>query len=128
MFPKSCKINFSLPYNNQISTHIIAPYNTTLSLAQDVNLSDLTVTADNKSLYYLASKKLEVDFGGQLTYNHNNHVKTINKLIAQVQSSMTLSARFNDNILLCSLKDIITNLIQYPQVHYAIPSFLPLIA
>ena len=88
MFPKSCKINFSLPYNNQISTHIIAPYNTTLSLAQDINLSDLTITVNNKSLYYLASKKLEVNFGGRLTYNHNNHVKTINKLMAQEKTNL----------------------------------------
>ncbi len=58
LFPKKCKINFSLPFNSQISTHIVAPYNSTLSLSQDINLCDLTIAADNKSLYYLAAKNL----------------------------------------------------------------------
>jgi tubulin alpha len=49
----------------------------------------------------------------------------INKLIAQVMSSTTLSMRSNGQ-LNCSLRDLQTNLNPYPAIHYVYPSYAPL--
>lgn len=35
--------------------------------------------------------------------------------------------RYNNNILSCSISDIQINLVSYPRIHFAIPSFTPLV-
>ena len=73
---------------------------------------------DNKSLYEIAEKNLDIQFP-----NYRN----INALIAQINSSFTVFNRFNNNQLDCDIKDIHTNLIIHPRRHYALPSLAPLI-
>lgn len=49
----------------------------------------------------------------------------INQIIAQMQSSISLSQR-KMGILNTNFRDLLTNLVCYPRIHYTYPSFVGL--
>ena len=78
----------------------------------------MTIMFDNDSLYSLSHSHLDIEYP-----NYSN----INSLISQIHSSYSLPMRYSNNILNCSIRDIQINLVSYPRIHYAIPSFSPLV-
>ncbi len=73
---------------------------------------------DNFSLYKVFERNLDIQ---------SPNYKNLNSLISQVHSSYTLPMRYEDNKITCDIRDIQTNLVSYPRVHWAIPSLVPLI-
>ena len=51
----------------------------------------------------------------------------LNRLIAQILSSITASLRF-DGALNCDLSEFQTNLVPYPRIHYPLATYAPLVS
>lgn len=118
MFPKIMKTNFVVGYERSSSASVVGPINATLGLAKLNQHTDVTIVVDNSSIQNIAAKNLDIKLP---------NYKNTNSLISQINASYSVFNRFNNNQLNCDLKDIQTNLVLYPKIHYAIPSFAPLI-
>jgi len=73
---------------------------------------------DNEALYDICRKNLDIQ---SPTYT------SINRLIAQVNSSMTASIRFNGPLNI-DLKEFQTNLVPYERIHFTLSSYAPIIS
>jgi len=111
-------MTFTLAPSPQISTSVVEPYNAVLALHSMMELSDLTVMLDNQALYDLCRRGLAVE---RPTYVN------LNRLIAQVVSSLTASLRFDGPIPI-DLYEYEKNLVPYPRLHFTIASYSPIIA
>ena len=89
----------------QISTAIVEPYNALLTTHTSMEHSDVTFLVDNEAIYDLCHKNLRQD---RPTYT------SLNRLIAQIISSITASLRF-DGALNVDLNEFQTNLVPYPR-------------
>lgn len=72
---------------------------------------------DNEAIYQLCTDNLKID---RPTYSN------LNRLIAQVVSSITASLRF-DGALNVDLNEFQTNLVPYPRIHFPLVSYAPVI-
>jgi len=117
-YGKMPKISFTVYPSPQISTTIVEPYNAVLSTHSTIEHSDAVFMFDNEALYDICSYNLGMD-----TIMYSN----LNKLIAQVISSATSSIHFN-GVLNSTIREILTNLIPYPRIHFLISSYAPIIA
>ena len=78
--------------------------------------SDVTFLVDNEAIYDLCHKNLRQD---RPTYT------SLNRLIAQIISSITASLRF-DGALNVDLNEFQTNLVPYPRIHYPLATYQPI--
>ena len=78
--------------------------------------SDVSFLVDNEAIYDICKKNLGV---GRPTYTN------LNRLIAQVISSITASLRF-DGALNVDLTEFQTNLVPYPRIHFPLATYCPL--
>lgn len=94
------------PYNAQLQTH------TTLEH------SEVGFLVDNEAIFELCQKNLKI---ARPTYTN------LNRLIAQVISSITASLRF-DGALNVDLTEFQTNLVPYPRIHFPLACYAPTIS
>ena len=73
---------------------------------------------DNEAIFDLAREKLKVDLP---TYAN------LNRLIAQILSSITASLRF-EGALNVDLNEFQTNLVPYPRIHFPLAQYAPLVS
>ena len=73
---------------------------------------------DNEALYDICRRNLDVE---RPTYTN------LNRLIAQIISSLTASLRF-DGALNVDITEFQTNLVPYPRIHFMLTSFAPVIS
>ena len=73
---------------------------------------------DNQAIYDICKINLEVT---RPTYTN------LNRLIAQIISSITASLRF-DGALNVDLNEFQTNLVPYPRIHYPLATYGPVIS
>jgi tubulin alpha len=76
---------------------------------------EVSVVLDNEALYDICSKNLEIECP---TY------ADLNRVVAQLASSLTASIRFN-GALNAELSEFSTNLIPYPRINFMLSSFAP---
>jgi len=112
------KLSMTLCSSRYIGNGATEPYNAVLAMHGLVEFVDASVCMDNESLYKICLRHLEVDCP---TYTN------LNRLIAQVASSLTASMRFG-GALNVDLSDMMTNLVPYPRLHFAVPSFAPAVS
>jgi len=117
-FGKKTKMTFSLMPSPQISTSVVEPYNAVLALHNMIELSDVSVMLDNEALYDICRRGLEVE---RPTYVN------LNRLVAQVVSSLTATLRF-DGPINHDLYEYEKNLVPYPRIHFTTASYAPIIA
>ena len=96
---------------------MVEPYNAVLSTHSTIENSDCTFLVDNEAVYDICRRNLDIPRPG---YEH------LNRLIAQVVSSITSSLRF-DGALNVDLNEFQTNLVPYPRIHYPLISYAPVI-
>uniref|UniRef100_A0A6G4ZUF9 Tubulin/FtsZ GTPase domain-containing protein n=1 Tax=Rhipicephalus microplus TaxID=6941 RepID=A0A6G4ZUF9_RHIMP len=85
----------------QVSTAVVEPYNSVLSTHSLLEHTDVAVMLDNEAIYDICRRQLDIE---RPTYTN------LNRLIAQVISSLTASLRF-DGALNVDITEFQTNLV-----------------
>ncbi|XMA17584.1 hypothetical protein WAI453_010375 [Rhynchosporium graminicola] len=117
-YSKKCKLEFAVYPAPRVSTAVVEPYNAVLSTHSTIENSDCTFLVDNEAVYDICKRNLNIE---RPNYEH------LNRLIAQVVSSITSSLRF-DGALNVDLNEFQTNLVPYPRIHYPLISYAPVIS
>ena len=103
---------------SQVSTAIVEPYNTILTNHSSLEFVDVVFLVDNQAIYDICKSNLQVD---RPTYTN------LNRLIAQIMSSITASLRF-DGALNVDLNEFQTNLVPYPRIHFPLATYNPVLS
>mmetsp|Transcript_16805 Transcript_16805/g.48627 ORF Transcript_16805/g.48627 Transcript_16805/m.48627 type:complete len:448 (+) Transcript_16805:41-1384(+) len=117
-YPDRVMCSYSVFPSPKVSDTVVEPYNCVLSIHQLVENSDESLLIDNEALYDICRRNLDIE---RPTYTN------LNRLTAQIISSMTASLRF-DGALNVDLTEFQTNLVPYPRIHMAVASFAPIIS
>lgn len=117
-YGKKSKLEFSVYPAPQVSTSVVEPYNSILTTHTTLEHSDCSFMVDNEAIYDICKKNLGIE---QPTY------KNLNRIIAQVVSSITASLRFQGSLNV-DLNEFQTNLVPYPRIHFPLVSFSPIIS
>ena len=117
-YGKKSKLSFTTWACPQIATAVVEPYNTVLCVHSLLEHTDVTIMMDNEALYDLCRRNLDIE---RPTYTN------LNRLLAQIISSLTASLRF-DGALNVDITEFQTNLVPYPRIHFMLSSYAPVIS
>ena len=116
-FPANMLIsNTIFPSSKGNSDCVVEPYNTTLSVHQLVENTDLTLCFDNQALFDIAKRGYGIQ---KPTF------EDINKPMVTSLSALTSSMRFPGN-LNTNLRKIAVNMVPYPRLHFFTTSVAPM--
>lgn len=118
-YGKLSKIGFSIYPSPQLATAVVEPYNSVLSTHSFLEHADVSVILDNEGIYDICRRKLDLVQPGYIN---------LNRLVAQVISSTTLSLRFTqDGESNIDVSEFRTNLVPFPRIHFMFSSLAPII-
>merc|ERR1711990_299581 len=117
-YGKKSKLGFSIYPAPQVSTALVEPYNAVLYTHTTLEHCDCAFLVDNQAIYDLCKDNLQIPAP---TYTN------LNRLIAQIISSITASLRF-DGALNVDLNEFRTNLVPYPRIHFPLATYAPIIS
>ncbi|KAK7254787.1 tubulin-like protein [Aureococcus anophagefferens] len=117
-YGRKSKLSFCISPAPQISNAVVEPYNSVLSTHALLEHTDVTFCLDNEALYDVCRRNLDIE---RPTYTN------LNRLFAQVASSLTASLRF-DGALNADITEFQTNLVPYPRIHFMLTSYAPVIS
>lgn len=107
-------MSFSI-YDTSVKSPVVAPYNSVLATHQLLQNADVSIVLDNQRLLDICSK---------FKFSDTSSFTDMNRLIAQVSSSVIVPLRFGNSLL----SDFTTKLVTYPRLHFMTASFSPLIS
>jgi len=116
-YPKKSKLDFCVYPSPQISTSVVEPYNSVLSTHALLEHTDVAFMLDNEAIYDICRTNLGLE-----TPTYTN----LNRLIAQVISSLTASLRFK-GALNVDINEFQVNLVPYPRIHFLLSSYAPIV-
>jgi len=117
-YGKKSKLAFTVYPSPKVSTAVVEPYNSVLSTHALLEHTDVAVMLDNEAIYDICKNRLGIQ---RPTYAN------LNRLIAQVVSTLTASLRF-EGALNVDINEFQTNLVPYPRIHFMLSSYAPVIA
>eukprot|EP00752_Nemacystus_decipiens_P005915 g5346.t1 len=117
-YGRKSKLSFAITPAPQVATAVVEPYNSVLSTHALLEHTDCTFCLDNEALYDVCRRNLDIE---RPTYTN------LNRLVAQVISSLTASLRF-DGALNVDVTEFQTNLVPYPRIHFMLTSYAPIIS
>nr|CEL67380.1 TPA: Tubulin alpha chain [Neospora caninum Liverpool] len=117
-FGRKPKLNFCVWPSPQVSTSVVEPYNAVLSSHSLLEYTDVAVILDNEAVYDICRRNLDIQIPSYCD---------LNRIIAQVISSVTTSLRF-DGALNVDMTEYQTNLVPYPRIHFLLTSYAPLLS
>jgi len=116
-YGKKSKLDFCVFPSPQISTSVVEPYNSVLSTHSLLEHTDVAFMLDNEAIYDICRNNLGLE---KPTYTN------LNRLIAQVISSLTASLRF-EGALNVDINEFQVNLVPYPRIHFLLCSYAPVV-
>jgi tubulin alpha len=117
-YSKKSKLDFCVYPSPQVSSAVVEPYNSVLSTHSLLEHTDVAFMLDNEAIYDMCRRSLDIE---RPSYTN------LNRLIAQVMSSLTASLRF-DGALNVDVTEFQTNLVPYPRIHFMLCSYAPVIS
>lgn len=117
-YGKKSKLEFSVYPAPQVSTAIVEPYNSILTTHSTLEHSDCSFMVDNEACYDICRRNLDIARPGY---------ENLNRLIAQVCSTITASLRFEGSLNV-DLNEFQTNLVPYPRIHFPLVSCAPVVS
>ena len=115
-YGKKAKLEFSVYPAPMMSSSVVEPYNSVLTTHTTLENSDCSFMVDNEAIYDICKRNLGIS-----APSYTN----LNRLIAQVVSSITASLRF-DGSLNVDLNEFQTNLVPYPRIHFPLATYAPI--
>jgi len=116
-YGKKSKLDFCVFPSPQISTSVVEPYNSVLSTHALLEHTDVAFMLDNEAIYDICRNKLGLE---KPTYTN------LNRMIAQVISSLTTSLRFEGQLNV-DINEFQVNLVPYPRIHFLLCSYAPIV-
>jgi len=116
-YGKKSKLDFCVFPSPQISTSVVEPYNSVLSTHSLLEHTDVAFMLDNEAIYDICRNNLGLE---RPTYTN------LNRMIAQVISSLTASLRF-EGALNVDINEFQVNLVPYPRIHFLLCSYAPVV-
>lgn len=104
--------------SQKVSETVVEPYNAVLTLREMINDTDETVCMDNEALFDICYHTLKLCHPA---------LKDLNHLISMAIAGMTTCFRYPGQ-LNTDLRKLMTNMCPFPQLHFFIPGFAPLIS
>ncbi|KAF5280468.1 hypothetical protein FQR65_LT03277 [Abscondita terminalis] len=115
-YEKKTKLEVAIYPAPQISTAVVEPYNTVLTTHDTLEHSDCTFVFDNEAIYDICRIKLHVE---RPSYTN------LNRLLAQIISSVTSSLRFEGSLNV-DMKEFQNNLVPFPRIHFPLVTYAPI--
>lgn len=116
-YGKKSLLEFAVSPSPQLSTAVVEPYNAVFTGHGTLEQADCAFMVDNEALFDICVRNLDIERPFYIN---------LNRLIAQVVSSVTASLRF-DGILNVDLNEFQTNLVPYPRIHFPVTTYAPII-
>lgn len=116
-YGKKSKLEFSIYPAPKISTAVVEPYNSIHTTHATLEHSDCSFMIDNEAIYDMC-KNLGIE---------RPEYSDINRIVAQVVSSITASLRFQGELNV-DLTEFQTNLVPYPRIHFPLISYSPMLS
>jgi len=117
-YGKKSKLEFCVYPAPQLSSSVVEPYNSVLTTHTTLEHSDCSFMVDNEAIFDICKKNLGVSQPG---------FTNLNRLIAQVVSSVTASLRFSGSLNV-DLNEFQTNLVPFPRIHFPLATLSPLLS
>uniref|UniRef100_H2ZI37 Tubulin alpha chain n=1 Tax=Ciona savignyi TaxID=51511 RepID=H2ZI37_CIOSA len=114
-FGNKSKCEIAIFPTHKICTAVVEPYNAVLATHGTLTHSECSFLFDNEAVFDICTNKLGIDLPGY---------PQINKVVAQVMSSITASLRFEGS-LNANLTDFRTNLVPNPRLRFPLVNFAP---
>lgn len=114
-YGKSNKINLTLCPSPKLSNLVVEAYNAVMALPTTIEHSNLNLLFDNEAIYNILEQKLRIP---------DPSYANINRLIAQVASSLTANIRF-EGTANSSFGEIVRNMVPYPRMNFALSGYSP---